>query len=363
MANINNVNKRFFMDKILSNFIWVDDTDAAFNLAALIDQGADYAIDTEFERSRTFYLNPALLQINCDGLVYLVDIAIPDIANIVMKPIQGLVLHSGSEDLELWHQVTQQKPQRVFDTQVAAALSGYSLHTSYLNLVNELMGVELDKAMSRSDWLARPLSDAQLQYAVEDIIYLDEFKMQLTEKMNQRGLNDLFSVLMQQMIDNIDHDIHSEKLFQKMVKSERLNHEESKKLWLILNWRDQLAKSRNKPRNWILNPKQIVEVIRKVKTYSDLFHLGLHPNFVKLNGEKLIQVMFDQANGALQNLPAKIKLSSQQGAHLSEMKLRLSEVAARFDIEPSVIINVQALKKLAFEGGDLNDLPTWQALI
>ena len=350
------------MTKILSNFKWVDDTDAALNLAACIDQGADYAIDTEFERTRTFYLNPALLQISCEGQVYLVDIAIPEIAHIVMEPLHGLVLHSGSEDLELWHQIMKCKPQRIFDTQVAAALSGYSLHTSYLNLVNELMGVELDKAMSRSDWLARPLSDAQIQYAVEDIIYLDEFKSQLTEKMHQRGLSGLFTVLMQQMIDNIDHDFHSEKLFQKMVKSERLKHDEANKLWLILNWRDQLAKSRNKPRNWILNPKQMVEVIRRVKSFSDLFHLGLHPNFVKLNGQDLVDVMFDDPASILQQVPAQIKLSSHQGEHLSEMKQRLKQVCERVEIEPSIVINVQALKKLAFENKDLNDLPTWQAL-
>jgi|GEM_PF-963594 len=363
MAMINNVNIRFFMTKILSNFIWVDDTDAALNLAKQIDQGADYAIDTEFERTRTFYLNPALLQISCEGLVYLVDIAIPDIAKIVMEPLNGLVLHSGSEDLELWYQITQHKPHRVFDTQVAAALSGYSLHTSYLNLVHELMGVELDKAMSRSDWLARPLSDAQLQYAVEDIIYLDEFKAQLTEKMSQRGLDGLFLVLMQQMIDNIVHDTHSEKLFQKMVKSERLNSQEAEKLWLILNWRDQLAKSRNKPRNWILNPKQIVDVIRKVKTFSDLFQLGLHPNFVKLNGQSLVDTLVNPSSVIVQSTPAPIKLNSRQGVHLSEMKQQLKQVADKYEIEPSIVINVQALKKLAFEGGQLNDLPTWQALL
>lgn len=293
----------------------------------------------------------------------MVDISIPDIAKIVMEPLKGLVLHSGSEDLELWYQVTQKKPQRVFDTQVAAALSGYSLHTSYLNLVNELMGVELDKAMSRSDWLARPLSDAQIQYAVEDIIYLDAFKVQLTKKIEQRGLTDLLNVLMQQMTDNIVHDTHSEKLFQKMVKSERLNQEEAQKLWLILNWRDQLARSRNKPRNWILNPKQIVDVIRKVKSFSDLFHLGLHPNFVKLNGQSLVDTLFDAPATILDNVPAQIKLNSHQGEHLSDMKQRLKQAAEKYEIEPSIIINVQALKKLAFDGDDLNDLPTWQALL
>lgn len=355
-------NIRVFMTKILSNFIWVDDIDDALNLVAQLNGAENYAIDTEFERSRTFYLNPALLQISCDEQVYLVDIAIPEIAEAVLQSTQGLVLHSGSEDLELYHQVTGHKPERVYDTQVAAALSGYDLHTSYLNLVQDLMDVELDKGMSRSDWLARPLSDEQLQYAVEDIAYLGGFKQILTPKFTAKGLDGLFDVLMQQMINQLDHDGHAEKLFQKMVKSERLNHPEAQKLWVILNWRDEVAKSRNKPRNWILNPKQIVEVIRKVKAYPDLFHLGLHPNFVKYNGESLLKAIHNDQHPSLASVPAQIKLNSLQGNHLSDMKQRLKQVAERHQIEPSIIINTQGLKKLAFESGDLSDLATWQAL-
>lgn len=328
-----------------------------------INNNTDYAIDTEFERSRTFYLNPALLQIKCNEQVYLVDIAIPDIAALIFKPIKGLVLHSGSEDLELYHQVTGQKPHRIFDTQVAAALSGYDLHTSYLNLVKDLMDVELDKGMSRSDWLARPLSDAQLQYAVEDIAYLEAFKTELTDKFTAKGLDGLFNVLMQQMIDQLSIDSHSEKLYQKLVKSERLNHSESQKLWMLLNWRDQVAKARNKPRNWILKPVQMIDVIRKVNAFPDLFKLGLHPKFVKYNGDELMKVLQSSDSKHLDTMPAQIKLSSQQGTHLSEMKQRLKLVAERHQIEPSVIINTQGLKKLAFEGGDLADLQTWQALI
>jgi len=350
------------MSKILSNFQWVDDIDDALNLTSKIESSCDYAVDTEFERSRTYYLNPALLQISCDDQVYLVDIAIADIAETVLKAIKGLVLHSGSEDLELWYQVTKNKPDRVFDTQVAAALSGYNLHTSYLNLVKDIMDVELDKAMSRSDWLARPLSQDQLKYAVEDIIYLNEFKSVLTEKMTDRGLMPLFEVLMQQMLDHLDQDFHSEKLFQKMVKSERLNPIESKKLWVILNWRDELAKKRNKPRNWILNPKQIVDVIRRVSSFSDLFQLGLHPNFVKHNGHDLLEALHNEQSDYFSGLPVPIKLNSIQGVRLTEMKQRLKQVADKYQIEASIIINTQSLKKLAFEGGELEDLATWRAL-
>ncbi|MFC3193948.1 ribonuclease D [Marinicella sediminis] len=351
------------MTKILSNFIWVDDKDAVLNLLDQLSADNDYAVDTEFERSRTFYLNPALLQISCADNCYLVDIAIAELAELLLPAIKGLVLHSGSEDLELWYQVTGKKPARVFDTQVAAALCGFSLHTSYLNLVKALMDVELDKGQSRSDWLARPLSNAQLTYAVEDIAYLDALKDQLSQTMEQRGMLPLFTVLMDQLIAQIDQDHHNDKMYQKLVKAERLNKEQAHKLWLILLWRDQLAKQRNKPRNWILNPRQLAAVVRKVNHYSDLYHLGLHPKFVKLNGQSLIKAMADDSPLAANPLPQKLVLSGQQGSHMKDMKQRLVEVCERKDIDPAIIINTQALKKLAASGGDLESLPTWQALV
>jgi len=351
------------MTKILSNFIWVDDKEAVLNLCDQISADHDYAVDTEFERSRTFYLNPALLQISCNDTCYLVDIAIKELAELLLPKVQGLVLHSGSEDLELWYQVTGEKPHRLFDTQVAAALSGFSLHTSYLNLVKAVMDVELDKGQSRSDWLARPLSEAQLTYAVEDIAYLDALKEQLTGQMKERGMWPLFEVLMQQLVEQIDQDHHNEKLYQKLVKSERLNPAQAKKLWLLLLWRDQLAKQRNKPRNWILNPKQLTDVVRKVSHFSDLFHLGLHPKFVKLNGQSLISALHEESVLNNQPVPRKLVLNSQQGNHMKDMKERLRQVCERQDIDPAIIINTQSLKKLAAAGQDLDSLPTWQALL
>nr|WP_223789234.1 hypothetical protein [Marinicella sp. NBU2979] len=350
------------MSKILANFVWIDEPDAALNLVAKLSPDSDYAVDTEFERSRTFYLNPALLQISCQGVIYLVDIAIPKVAETVLSAIQGLVLHAGSEDLELWHQVTRVKPQRVYDTQVAAALCGHALHTSYLNLVQDMMGVELDKAMSRSDWLARPLSDQQLQYAVEDIIYLDEFKTRLSETMQERGMEGLFAVLMQQLLDQLGQDSYLEKQHQKLVKSERLNHRQQQQLWGILHWRDQLAQRRNKPRNWILNPQQMIAVIKQAQQFEDLFRLGLHPKFIKLNGRSLIQAMSNQDGLNLPPLPTPVKLNKSQGVHFNAMKQRLGQVTDRLGIEPSLIVNIKDLKKLAFEGKELADLPTWQAI-
>lgn len=328
-----------------------------------VDEHLFYAVDTEFERSRTFYLNPALLQVCINDTFYLVDIAMKELADLFLPVFKKLILHSGSEDLELWQQVTGEKPEAVFDTQVAAALAGYSLHTSYQNLVEAEFDVSLTQGMSRSDWLQRPLSDEQKAYAVEDIYYLEDLQKQLSSQVNERGLMALFEVLMQQQLENMDNDAHNEKMFQKLVKSQRLSDEESVRLWRVLLWRDQLAQQRNKPRNWILKPPEIVTVVQQVKQFEDLFEIGLYPKFVKYNGRSLMAALHNQDQVNDNEPPKKIKLNSHQGQQFQTMKKAVKEKADKADIDPALIINNANLKALAFQQGDLDSLLTWQALI
>jgi len=354
---------QFFMAKILSNFQFVDDINVAQKLMSDVDEQLFYAVDTEFERSRTFYLNPALLQVCINDTFYLVDIAMKELADLFLPAFKKLILHSGSEDLELWQQVTGEKPEALFDTQVAAALAGYSLHTSYQNLVEAEFDVSLTQGMSRSDWLQRPLSEEQKAYAVEDIFYLEDLKKQLSTRINERGLMGLFEVLMQQQLENMDNDAHNEKMFQKLVKSHRLSAEESVRLWRLLLWRDQLAQQRNKPRNWILKPPEIVAIVQQVNQFEDLFDVGLYPKFVKYNGRSLLAALQDQNQSENQEPPKKIKLSNRQGQQFQAMKKAVKEKADKADIDPALIINNANLKALAFNAGDLDSLPTWRALL
>lgn len=339
----------------------VDDINVAQNLVNELYPGQLYAVDTEFERSRTFCINPALLQIRINDAFYLVDIALKDIAELFMPAVKNLILHSGSEDLELWHQVTGEKPGEVFDTQVAAALCGFSLHTSYQNVVKAVFDVDLTQGMSRSDWLQRPLSSDQQAYAIEDVYYLKQLQEVFNEQLNDRHLRPLFDVLMQQTLNSIDEDYHSEKLYQKWMQKQRLSKEDGVKLWRLLGWRDQQAKQRNKPRNWILKPPQMLQIVHQVNEFEDLFSLDLYPKFVKTHGRELISAMQDSQGYG--EPPAVVKLNAIQGRSLNQMKQKIKQVTTEKSLDPALIINAQSLKKLVFTGGDLEDLPTWRALL
>lgn len=350
------------MGNILTNYHWIDEPEAMKDFVSACDSGAYYAIDTEFERSRTFNMNPALLQVMLGGEAYLIDLLDESLASQPFKAIKNIILHSGSEDLCLWHQLTEDVPKGLFDTQVAAAVCGYGLHYSYQNLVKDMLGIELSKAESRSDWLQRPLTDAQIDYAIEDIAHLPAIKDELSGQMEAKGLMPLFDALMQQQLSQVTVDKHMEKLFQKLVKSERLKLPAQQRLWALLGWREEQAIERNKPRNWILNPQQLISMVLKVKKQSDLFNLGLHPKMIKIHAEAIFEVMNGADEVDPSALPAIVKLTSQQGEALKSMKEQLKNKSQQHGIDPALIINTASLKQLAFENNDLSSLPTWQAM-
>lgn len=349
------------MSSILTNYRWIDEQKTANQWINLSQQQDFYAVDTEFERIRTFYLNPALLQIWQDGLAILVDLKDPVLAKSMLSVIDKVIMHSASEDLLLWQQLTGRPPQQIFDTQVAAALCGYGLHYSYQNLVKDTLHVELIKDMSRSDWLARPLSDKQIKYAIEDIAYLTQLKEILRPQLQQKGLEKLFAVLMQQLLESSQQDKHQYKTFQKIAKTQRFETTEQAKLWRLLEWREQQAKSRNKPRNWVLNPSQLIDICRKVQNKSDLFYLGLHPKFIKINADRIFKAI-RHTTQQTPTMPPIIQLNQTQGKHLKQLQRQLKQQAQKLNIEPALIANTETLKALAFNNAELSQLKTWQAV-
>jgi ribonuclease D len=135
-------------------------------------------LDTEFERTDTFYARIALVQLWSEGQVWLVDpLRIEDpapLADLLEDASITKVLHSASEDVEVLHTWTGARLAGLFDTQLAAAFLGERFGIGYGDLVRSVLGVDLAKGETRSNWLARPLSASQHRYACLDVIHLAE---------------------------------------------------------------------------------------------------------------------------------------------------------------------------------------------
>ena len=156
--------------------IWVDDKATLDSLCASWMQQARIAIDTEFMRSSTYYPHAGLIQVGDGKGCYLIDpLAIDDLSSLAVlmtHPATVKVIHSCSEDLEVFRFLLGVVPSPLMDTQIAAAYANMGFSLGYAALINDQLGIALDKGETRSDWMQRPLSQSQLHYAALDVAYL-----------------------------------------------------------------------------------------------------------------------------------------------------------------------------------------------
>lgn len=147
-----------------------------------------YALDTEFHRERTYYPKLALVQIAWRGGLVLIDPLAIDLAPLtaVLDSDALAVLHAADQDLEVLELACGTIPKELFDTQIAAGFVGMS-SPSLATLYDRVLGVRVPKADRLSDWLARPLTDTQLEYAASDVAHLLEVHDRLAHQLEQRG--------------------------------------------------------------------------------------------------------------------------------------------------------------------------------
>ncbi|PKG57370.1 ribonuclease D [Shewanella sp. Choline-02u-19] len=172
-------------------FQYIDD-DAS--LAALVAQYREtklLVIDTEFVRTRTYYARLGLIQAYDGKTLALIDpVAVSNLSlfwSLLTDDNIIKLLHSCSEDLEVFANNGGCQPNRLFDSQIAAGLCGMGYGLGYAKLVDQTLDIKLDKGESRTDWLKRPLTEAQLSYAANDVYYLYELYPQLVEKLESQG--------------------------------------------------------------------------------------------------------------------------------------------------------------------------------
>lgn len=176
-------------DSLTATAYRIVDTDEGLAevVGALADQEA-YALDTEFHRERTYWPRPALVQLAWPGDLVLVDPLAVDLApfRAVLEGPQTAVLHAADQDLEILELVCGTIPQRLFDTQIAAGFLGLST-PSLATLLERFAGVRVTKGDRLTDWLQRPLTDGQLDYAANDVAHLLEARDRLVRTLEERG--------------------------------------------------------------------------------------------------------------------------------------------------------------------------------
>ncbi len=215
--------------------IWVRNIDRLEELIDELDQSDIVAFDTEFIRRNTYYPILALMQINTGEHIYLLDVPQFDDLTVFWQSISEL-------PLMIWH---------------IAYLTG-DLQVGYQRAVKNILDIDLDKAHSQSNWLARPLGQAQENYAVDDVRYLLLLYNRLAEQLNEKQLYQ-YALEETQILSNKvfqHHHIDDDKQYLSFVNS---SHDGKQRYFLqqLLSWREALARATDQPRTFILRKQGI----------------------------------------------------------------------------------------------------------
>lgn len=222
-------------------------------------------LDTEFICERHYYANLALIQICANKEVFILDpLALESITpldKILKNSKINKIMHSPQQDKEVLMHTYSAVIQPIFDTQLAAAFLDYAEQASYQQLVKEEAGKTINKLYTRSNWLQRPLSDAQLAYAAEDVIYLKALHDQLKKRLQQQNKLAWFEEESKRREENVsDYPIQFLKNIENMPEGVIFLYQN------LMQWREKKAQRQNIPRQWIVGNaciKKIVEQCNK----------------------------------------------------------------------------------------------------
>lgn len=270
--------------------------DALASLCEAVRAFPAIALDTEFVRTRTYYPQLGLIQLFDGEHLALIDpLTIRDwspLKSVLRDPAITKFLHAGSEDLEVFLNKFGEMPQPLIDTQVLAAFCGRPMSWGFASMVEEYSGVSLDKSESRTDWLARPLTERQCEYAAADVWYLLPITAKLMAETEASGwlpaaLDECR--LMQMRRQEI---LAPEDAWREITNAWQLRTRQLACLQLLADWRLRKARERDLAVNFVVREEHLWSVARYMPgSLGELDSLGLSGSEIRFHGKTLLSLV------------------------------------------------------------------------
>lgn len=330
---------------------WIDQQRQLDTLVSAIHDASTIGLDTEFVRVSTFHPKPGLIQVALNGDAYLIDpLANLDLSGlgIALTGTTISILHAAQEDYEVLFRLTGSIPTPVFDTQVAYALLNDKISLSLSALVSELLGKELSKEETRSDWTKRPLSNAQCQYAKEDVLVLGPIYEILHSQLDKAGRlhwmdEEMQSIQERNSIILLDGDIETQ--VHKFGNAWRLSPEGMSRLVHLVQWREEAARRVDRPRKQVLSDQSLFSL-------AAAGHVGRHHQLVSQHGltDKQadrfggqLKVIIEEAHEAGTISPPPPPLSKRLKDALKERQGKVEAIAKDLGIAPEMLVKKRQL--------------------
>lgn len=327
-------------------------TDEATLRARCSDWGRQtwLTVDTEFVREDTYFPKLALVQVGTDRDAYCIDAtAIADLSplrDLLLRTDIIKVLHSASQDYEIFVQLWGEAPRPLVDTQVAANLLGLGDQMGYAALVETMLGLSIDKSLSRTPWLRRPLTPAEIDYACADVQHLAAIYPVLIERLTAQGRVDWLAEDCERLAGADRYRPNPALEWRRLKGLARLTPPAQRRAARLAAWRETVAVDRNRPRKWILADEALYTLAERApEDHDDLRQLGvLPPKTLERHADSILRVLNEggdeQATPLARDERADTELktllkdlSALVRARAEELQLPASLLAPRADLE------------------------------
>ena len=338
------------------------------SLAGRLARAPAFGLDTEFLRERTYRAELCLLQIaDTQGAVCVDPLALADLAPLAPVLAAGpqKVMHASRQDLEVLLPVAG-AVRPLFDTQIAAALIGLPAQIGYGELVRRLLGHELDKAHTRTDWSRRPLSPEQVSYALDDVRFLLPLKDTLCTELERLGRRAWLEEELARLTEPDGSGADPEQAWTRIKGLKGLDPHRTRLARALGAWRERRAIERNRPRGWILEDGLLRDiVIRAPRTAAELAAIpDLPPGVLKHCGEELLAAI-RSAELPRELPPINTRVAPDPAASTLFKKLAAVHraVAAELALSPEVLATRRDLEQLAEGARDVPALRGWRRAV
>ena len=311
------------------------------------------AVDTEFIRDSTYY--PSLCLIQIAGINFAA--AIDPLAKLDMSPIWELLLnknilkvfHAGRQDIEIFFGLMGEIPTPIYDTQIAAMFCGLGDQVGYESLVNNFLGLSVNKEHQFTNWLQRPLSKNQINYAISDVTHLINIFPLIRKAIKDNNREEWVTKELEHLSKKGLYKVKADEVWKK-IKLKNSNPQMLNLLKYLAYWRENECKKRNIPRNRLIRDDVLINIsFSKPKTISELKKIRAIPKNLSNDDFSQILEVIDKAE--------KVKreewplISTSTSPQISKSSLELLKILLKYCSEENglaekVIANTDDLKSI-----------------
>ena len=329
-------------------------------------------VDTEFIREKTFYPRLCLIQVGSEKGAWAIDALAKDLDltsffDLLLDKNVIKVFHACRQDIEIFYHLMHEMPRPVFDTQIGAMVCGYPENIGYQRLVEDYLGIKLDKGMRVTDWSYRPLTKEQQEYALHDVIELAKVYTKMMEDICKNNRLDWIQEEIQALLDPLLYEPDASRLMAKM----RLPFTNPEKIHLcarLCEWREEWAKKMNLPRQFIMSDNSLIEcaAVKAVKE-EDFKHLrSLSKGFLENEiGLSLREFCRHVAKEKVKEWPVKQHslLSPNKKSQFEALRLLLNIVCEEANVAPYLVATSEELTQYLIKPENVRFMGGWRSQI